>query len=112
MDNLQTLFSTKSNETLIAIIESGEDYTQMAKDVAMQLIENRKLLPQSVKTIATQIWQDKISKSLRFYLKQAEPTESNFLSPDELKGLFKAAFETYTERQELLSIDTTKYWFV
>ena len=59
--SLEEKYEAFSIEQLIFIIESDEDdYTSIAKEAAKNVINTRKVLPDTVHFLATHYWQHKI----------------------------------------------------
>lgn len=96
---------------LIKIVES-EDYTETATKVAKELLEESTTLPESIHQIAYDLWSEEIKNNFKHYLYSQEIPKSHFLSDKELKEIMTTVFNEWKDRQELLSIDTTKYWFI
>ncbi len=112
MSNLKERYSSWTTEKLIRVIESGEDYTLIAKDVASEVLKERNILSESAKAIAINYWTKEIYKNLKEYLKSTTPPISKFLELDDFKIIFEAAFSENKNRLESIQVDSTKYWFV
>ncbi len=107
---LRPLFEKHSNAHLIEIIELEDAYTDEAKHMAQQLLNERHVLPSSQKSMAVDFWREKIKDEFRTLIKQKPAFSSNFLEEEEFKALYQEAYEYHKERQELFEIDLTKYW--
>ena len=111
--SLEEKYEAFSIEQLIFIMESDEDdYTSNAKEAAKKLIENRKVLPDTLHFFANQYWQYKIHKEFKQLIRENNLPVSQFLSDVELRSLFQKEFEKWQDKQELFTLDTEKYWFV
>mgnify|MGYP001071925140 CR=1 FL=1 len=111
MSDLLDLFHLKSNKELITIIESTDSYTPEAISAAAEVIQERFLSDEEIQNLVCEFWDAELEKSLKIYLKKGEPPISNFLTDGELKDIFAKKFQEYVERKELLSVDSTIYWF-
>ena len=111
MSDLLDIFHLKPNEDLIAIIESKESYTPEAILVAAEVLQERFLSDEQIQQMACQFWHGELEKSLKTYLKKGVQPVSNFLTEEELKEIFAKKFQEYVERKELMSVDSTIYWF-
>ncbi len=107
---LRTIFEKHSNAHLIEIIELEDAYTEEAKQVALELLNERHVLPSSQKTMAMDFWREKIKDEFRTLIKKKPEFSSAYLNDEEFKVLFEEAYDYHMERQELFEIDITKYW--
>jgi len=112
MSNLKERYSSWTTEKLIRVIESGEDYTLMAKDVASEVLKERNILPESAKAIAIDYWTEEINQNLKEYIKSTTPPLSKFLELADFKAIFETAFSENKNRLESMQVDSTKYWYV
>ena len=111
MSELKDKFHLKQNLELVSILESEDAYTPFAKQCAAEVLQERFLEEEDLKQLATEIWEENIKQSFRKFLKMGMPPKSYFLTENELKAIFIKQFEAYKERKELLSVDSTKYWY-
>mgnify|MGYP005993372687 CR=1 FL=1 len=105
-------YSNHSLKELVIIIESGNDYTDEAKDAVRTIIEFKEPSEVELKEIALEYWNNKINNNIRSLLLQNQKPNSEILSKEEIKKIMITAFEKYQEKLQLFQIDTTKYWFV
>ncbi len=105
-------YSNHSLKELIIILESGDDYTEEAKDAVRTIIEFKDPSELELKEIAFEYWENKINDNIKSILLQNQKPISNILSKEEIKLIMITAFETYKEKLKLFEIDTKKYWFV
>jgi hypothetical protein len=105
-------YSNHSLEQLIVILESGDDYTEEAKDAIRTILEFKNPSDDEVREIAFEYWGQKINDSIKSILLNNEKPVSQIISEAEMKAILVSAFEKYSETQHLFEIDTTKYWFV
>jgi len=105
-------YSNHSLEQLVIILESGDDYTQDAKDAIRTILEFKTPSKEELKSIAFEFWKDKIDANIKSILLQNQKPVSEILSEEEIKAIMITAFDKYREKLELFEIDTTKYWFV
>lgn len=111
MSNLKSRYASWSIEKLIKVIESGDDYTLTAKDIAQEVINERNMLPKSIKALAIEFWNNEINENLKDYLKSGTPPLSKFLDLDDFKTLFEKAYSDNKDRLESMQVDSTKYWY-
>lgn len=105
-------YSNHSLKELVIILESGNDYTDEAKDAVRTIIEFKEPSELELKEIALEYWENKINYNIKSLLLQNEKPISEILSKEEIKNIMITAFEKYQEKLQLFQIDTTKYWFV
>jgi len=105
-------YSNHSLEELVIILESGDNYTQQAKDAVRTILELKNTTEEEIKKIAEEYWNNSINENIKSILLQNQKPKSEILSEEEIKGIMIAAFEKYREKLQLFEIDTTKYWFV
>lgn len=105
-------YSNHSLKELIIILESGDDYTEEAKDAVRTIIEFKDPSELELKEIASEYWENKINDNIKSILLQNQKPISNILSQEEIKIIMITAFERYKEKLQLFEIDTKKYWFV
>ncbi len=110
--SLLNKFSNKTTLELVTIIESGDDYTDPAKEAAKTILELKKIEEEELKDASKKFWTDKLNDNFKRYLLNNIKPESKFLNTEEISELFKIAFEKWQEQQETFQVDTTKYWFV
>ena len=111
MSELKDKLHLKQNSELVAIVESKDAYTFEAIQFAAEVLQERFIETEELEQLAKQYWGDELQKSLKTYLKVGVAPISNFLSEEDLKTIFAQKFEEYVERKELLSVDSTIYWF-
>lgn len=105
-------YSNHSLIELIIILESGDNYTEEAKDAIRTILEFKNPSDDEVRKIAFEYWDQKINENIKSILLQNQKPVSEILSENEIKEIMIAAFDKYREKLELFEIDTTKYWFV
>lgn len=105
-------YSHHSLFELVSILESGDDYTEEAKEAVRTILELKETSEEDLKTIALSYWKDEIDKNIKSILLQNKKPASEILSYEDLQPILKEAFERYREKLQLFDIDTTKYWFV
>ena len=105
-------YTNHSLKELIIILESGDDYTEEAKEAIRTILEFKNPSDREVREIAFEYWDQKINNSIKSILLNNEKPVSQIISENEMKEILVAAFERYRETQHLFEIDTTKYWFV
>jgi hypothetical protein len=109
---LLTTFSKKTNQELVIILESGDDYTKSAKDATLTIIELREIDTEELKKHAFSYWENRISDNIKSLMLVKEKPKSYFLTDEEITSLFKKGYENWKENLKTFEIDTTKYWFV
>jgi hypothetical protein len=105
-------YSNHSLKELVIILESGNDYTDEAKEAVRTIIEFKEPSELELKEIALEYWENNINDNIKSLLLQNEKPISEILSKEEIKKIMITAFEKYQEKLQLFQIDTTKYWFV
>ena len=111
--NLKDKLNQLPIQELIIIAEPHTDYTDEAKTIALDLLNERKW--ESIPNLKDEIksyWENYISDNIKQILLNKTLPKSLFLNDEEMKTLIKIKFEEWKERQELLGIDITKYWAV
>ena len=111
--NLKDKLNQLPIQELIIIAEPHTDYTDEAKTIALDLLNERKW--ESIPNLKDEIkyyWENYISDNIKQILLNKTLPKSLFLNDEEMKTLLKIKFEEWKERQELLGIDITKYWAV
>ncbi len=111
--NLKEKLNQLPIQDLIIIAEPHTDYTDEAKTIALDLLNERKW--ESIPNLKDDIksyWEDYISDNIKQILLNKTLPKSLFLNDEEMKTALKIKFEEWKERQELLGIDITKYWAV
>ena len=100
----------KLNE-LIEICESDTDsYTAQAKEAAQTIIELMDPDITEIKAAAHDYWNNQINTNIKSLILKGQIPKSSYLNNDEITELMRAAFDRWRSKQELLGIDTTKYW--
>jgi len=110
-----SLFKTYSNRSisqLVAIVESGDDYTNEARQVASTILELKEIDKETLKQEASLFWEQKLQENIKQLILNNKKPKSTILSSEEIAVLFRTAFENWKEKQKTFEIDTTKYWFV
>ena len=105
-------YNNHTVKELIIILDSGDDYTEEAKEAIRTILEFKNPSDRDVSEIAFEYWEQKINDNIKSILLNNKKPVSQIISEDEMKGILVAAFEKYRETQQLFEIDTTKYWFV
>ena len=96
---------------LIEICESDtESYTAQAKEAAHTIIELMDPEISELKEAAFDYWNNKINSNIKSLIMKGQIPKSSYLNNDEITELMRSAFEKWRSKQELLGIDTTKYW--
>ena len=111
--NLKDKLNQLPIQELIIIAEPHTDYTDEAKTIALDLLNERKW--ESIPYLKDEIksyWENYISDNIKKILLNKTLPKSLFLNDEEIKTVLKIKFEEWKERQELLGIDITKYWAV
>ena len=111
--NLKDKLNQLPIQELVVIAEPHTDYTDEAKTIALDLLNERKW--ESIPNLKDEIkyyWENYISDNIKQILLNKTLPKSLFLNDEEMKTLLKIKFEEWKERQELLGIDITKYWAV
>ena len=111
--NLKDKLNQLPIQELIIIAEPHTDYTDEAKTIALDLLNERKW--ESIPNLKDEIksyWENYISDNIKQILLNKTLPKSLFLNDEEMKTVLKIKFEEWKERQELLGIDITKYWAV
>ena len=111
--NLKDKLNQLPIQELIIIAEPHTDYTDEAKTIALDLLNERKWenIP-NLKDEIKSYWENYISDNIKQILLNKTLPKSLFLNDEEMKTVLKIKFEEWKERQELLGIDITKYWAV
>ena len=109
--NLKDKLNQLPIQELIIIAEPHTDYTDEAKTIALDLLNERKWenIP-NLKDEIKSYWENYISDNIKQILLNKTLPKSLFLNDEEMKTVLKIKFEEWKERQELLGIDITKYW--
>ena len=98
--------------TLIAIVESPEDYNEETITVVIEEIEIRKPDKEEVNKIASDLMHKKL-KSLwhgfSVFKESITPPKSKFLKAEEVLIIFREEFELWAKKREDMSIDPMKY---
>jgi hypothetical protein len=111
-DDLVIRYQQYDTLRLVTIIESEfEEYTNVAKNCAEQVLKARNVLPNTLHALALNLWENKIRDNLRQYLRDNLLPESKFLTDVELRELFRMEYDRFVERKQTLAVDSTKYWF-
>ena len=96
---------------LIEICDSDTDhYTAQAIEAAQTIIELKDPDYSEIKEAAHTHWNQKINTNIKSLIMKGQIPKSNYLSAEEITELMRAAFDKWRSKQELLGIDTTKYW--
>ena len=110
MMNLKSKFINYSEYKLISIAEPHSDYTDEAKNIAIDIIMNRQI--KDLDKYAKEYWIKYVQENIKTILKSKIIPKSHFLKNQEMKKIVKDCFEKWKEEQNLFEIDTTKYWVV
>ena len=110
--SLLDTFKNHTLQQLVVIVESGEDYTQKAKDAALEIIELKEIEALDLKKEATFFWEQKIDNNIKGLLLSKQKPVSSILTEEEMGLIFKKGFDNWKENQKTFEVDTTKYWFV
>ena len=108
--NLKSKFINYSDYKLISIAEPHSDYTDEAKNIAIEIVMKRH--NKDFKKYASEYWMKFVQENIKTILKSKTIPKSHFLENQEMKEIVKDCFEKWKEEQELFEIDTTKYWVV
>ena len=111
MSNFLKKYSHLKLYELIEICESDTDsYTKKAKEAAQTIIELMDPEITELKAAAIKYWDNKINSNIKTLIMKGEIPKSSYLNTDEITELMKSAFIKWRSKQELMGIDTTKYW--
>ena len=104
-------FSHLKLHELIEICESKSDhYTEQAKEAALTIIELKDPEIEEIKEAAITYWNNKINLDIKSLILNGHIPKSDYLNSEEIISIMKNAYEKWKSKQELLGIDTTKYW--
>lgn len=109
-DQLKERYQNLDINELVKIVEST-DYTEVATEVAKEVLEENTTLSESIHQAAINYWTVEITENFKDYLYSQEIPNSHFLPDKELKNIMTVVFNEWKAKQDLMSIDTTKYWF-
>jgi hypothetical protein len=111
--NLKEKFNSYSSLELITIAEPNSDYTHLAKNIAIDIIQLREKNNEiDVIIEAKTYWVSYIESNIKYIILNKRIPKSHFLNDLQMKDLLKNAFTKWKEKQELLGLDMTKYWAV
>ncbi len=110
--SLFTTFSSYNLQQLIVILESKEDYTPKAKEAALAVVKSQTITTEELKYEAFKFWEQKLDSNIKELLLSKQIPSSTILSEEEIREIFKKAFDNWKENQKTFEVDTTKYWFV
>ncbi|GEM_PF-3039744 len=111
MSNYIKKYSHLKLHELIEICDSDKDhYTNEAKEAAQTIIELKDPDYIEIKEAAKAYWKEKIDANIKSIIMKSQIPKSNYLSSEEITEIMKFAFDKWRSKQELLGIDTTKYW--
>ena len=104
-------FSHLKLHELIEICDSCTDYySKKAKEAAFTIIELKEPDHEDLKQAAILYWNNRIEKEIKNLLKQNHIPTSSFLNKEDIKEIMKTAFKEWKAKQELMGVDTSKYW--
>ncbi len=96
---------------LIEICESGTDhYTVQAKEAALTIIELKEPEYEELKEAAITYWNKKINSNIKSIIFKGIIPKSKYLNSEEITSIMRSAYNKWKSKQELLGIDTSKYW--
>lgn len=108
------VIKTKSNEQLIKIIETPENYQAAFYEAACKELPLRKMSDEFLYHYAEEIYREKLQKKLRKSYLNADDIElpkSAILSKKQQVALFKEEFQSNQERRGHLYDGLDKYMF-
>ena len=109
--NLRDKFINHSSMQLIIIAEKNSDYTDDAKTIAIDIINDREKNKEiDIIKEATKYWTDYLNANIKSLIIEKKIPKSYFLNDDKMKDILKSAFDDWKEKQNLFGIDVTKYW--
>tara|TARA_B100001287_G_scaffold260226_1_gene248110 strand:- start:8209 stop:8550 length:342 start_codon:yes stop_codon:yes gene_type:complete len=111
--NLKEKFTKYSSMQLIIIAETNSDYTDHAKNIAIDIINDREKKDEiNIIKEATKYWKDYLNANFKTLIIEKKIPKSYFLNDHKMKEILKLAFEDWKEKQDLFGIDVTKYWAI
>ena len=109
--NLKEKFTKYNSTELITIAETNSDYTDDAKNIAIDIITEREKNGEiNIEKAAKEYWHILLRKNLKSFIKNKKIPKSHFLNDHQMKEMIKLAFEDWKDQQDLFGIDITKYW--
>ncbi len=109
--NLKEKFTKYNSTELITIAETNSDYTDDAKNIAIDIITEREKNGEiNIEKAAKEYWHIILRKNLKSLIKNKKIPKSHFLNDHQMKEMIKLAFEDWKDQQDLFGIDITKYW--
>ena len=109
--NLKEKFTKYNSTELITIAETNSDYTDDAKNIAIDIITQREKNGEiNIEKAAKEYWHIILKKNLKSLIKNKKIPKSHFLNDHQMKEMIKLAFEDWKDKQDLFGIDITKYW--
>ncbi len=110
-DYIRSKFQSLSDIELIRFLElDWTEYSPVAVDIANREFASRNLLPESIQKLALMMWQEYINKNIKQILFRDKEIHSRFCTQEEMIELVKVSIKFWKNRQELLNVDSTKYW--
>ena len=109
--NLKEKFTKYNSTELITIAETNSDYTDDAKNIAIDIITEREKNGEiNIEKAAKEYWHIILRKNLKSLIKNKKIPKSHFLNDYQMKEMIKLAFKDWKDQQDLFGIDITKYW--
>ena len=109
--NLKEKFAKYNSTELITIAETNSDYTDDAKNIAIDIITEREKNGEiNIEKATKEYWHIILRKNLKSLIKNKKIPKSHFLNDHQMKEMIKLAFEDWKDQQDLFGIDITKYW--
>jgi len=108
--NLRPKFENYNLKELIIIAESHTDYTIKAKEIALEIIKEKKMI--DCINEAKKYWTKHININIKSILRSKTLPKSHFLNEKEIKLIIIKCFKNWQEKQKLFGIDITKYWAI
>ena len=109
--DLKSKFNKYNIMQLISIAETNSDYTDHAKNIAIDIINSKEKKEDiNIKNVAVEYWKLYIEENIKSIILNKTLPKSHFLNDNEMREVLKSEFNKWKEKQELFGIDVTKYW--
>ena len=109
--DLKSKFNKYNIMQLISIAETNSDYTDHAKNIAIDIINSKEKKEDiNIKNVAVEYWKLYIEENIKSIILNKILPKSHFLNDNEMREVLKFEFNKWKEKQELFGIDVTKYW--
>lgn len=109
--DLKNKFNGYNIMQLISIAETNSDYTDHAKNIAIDIINSKEENEDiNIKKMAAKYWKLYIEENIKSIILNKTLPKSHYLNDNEMREVLKSEFKKWKEKQELFGIDVTKYW--